>query len=52
MRDDAERLRDILIHHYFGIDLDAVWLVVEHDLPDLKLNVQAILRGLESSDES
>ena len=37
-------MRNILVHHYFGIDPDAVWAVVEHDLPDLKLNVQAILR--------
>ena len=24
------------IYHYFGIDRDAVWNVVEHDLPALK----------------
>jgi len=29
-------MRNILIHHYFGIDRDAVWKVVEHDLPVLK----------------
>ena len=29
-------MRDVLIHHYFGIDRDAVWRVVEHDLPLLK----------------
>jgi uncharacterized protein with HEPN domain len=41
---------NILIHHYFGIDLDAVWSVVERDLPELKLNVQAILSKLDPSD--
>ena len=41
---DIIGMRNILVHHYFGIDPDAVWAVVEHDLPDLKLNVQAILR--------
>jgi len=39
-------MRNILIHHYFGIDTDAVWSVVEHDLPELKLNIQAILQKL------
>jgi uncharacterized protein with HEPN domain len=29
-------VRGILIHHYFGIDRDAVWNVVEDDLLALK----------------
>jgi len=29
-------LRDVLIHQYFGVDLDTVWLVVENRLPKLK----------------
>ena len=28
-------LRDILIHQYFGVKLDRVWLLVETDLPML-----------------
>ena len=36
-------LRNILIHHYFGIDRDAVWNVVEHDLPALKKQVQSLV---------
>jgi len=43
---DIIGMRNILIHHYFGIDRTAVWAVVENDLPDLKLNVLAILREL------
>ena len=43
MRDDTERLRDILVHHYFGIDLDVVWSVVENDLPDLQRFVDLLL---------
>ena len=48
---DIIGMRNILVHHYFGIDPDAVWAVVEHDLPELKLNVQAILRELEDEAE-
>jgi len=37
-------MRNILVHHYFGIDVDVVWAVVERDLPDLKLRIETILR--------
>ncbi|HRT26541.1 MAG TPA: DUF86 domain-containing protein [Syntrophales bacterium] len=33
-------LRDILIHHYMGVDLEKVWNVVEQNLPQLKQAVQ------------
>jgi uncharacterized protein with HEPN domain len=35
--------RDRLIHAYFSVDLDAVWSMVEQDLPALRLQVQRIL---------
>jgi uncharacterized protein with HEPN domain len=40
---DIIGMRNILVHHYFGIDPEAVWSVVEVDLPALKMNVLAIL---------
>ncbi|WP_243670484.1 DUF86 domain-containing protein [Methanoculleus chikugoensis] len=33
---DIIGMRNVLIHHYFGIDRDAVWNVVERDLLELK----------------
>ncbi|MER3491319.1 MAG: hypothetical protein C4323_02700, partial [Mastigocladus sp. ERB_26_2] len=39
-------MRNILTHNYFEIDLDVVWFVVERDLPNLKLQIEAILRAL------
>jgi len=36
-------LRDVLIHQYFGVDLDVVWLVVENRLPSLKAQVISLL---------
>ncbi len=41
--EDIAGMRDKLIHHYFGVDLDAVWDTVAKDLPDLKENVKKIL---------
>lgn len=35
--------RDRLIHAYFSVDLDAVWSMVEQDLPTLRNHVQAII---------
>ena len=29
-------LRDIVIHHYFGIDTDVVWDVVKNSIPELQ----------------
>lgn len=42
----AIAMRNILVHHYFGIDKEAVWSAVQKDLPDLKVQVEAILREL------
>ncbi len=36
-------MRNILVHRYFGIDIDAVWSAVERDLPELKGQIEAIL---------
>lgn len=35
--------RDRLIHGYFKVDLEAVWTMVEKDLPALKTNSQRII---------
>ncbi len=37
--------RDKIIHHYFGIDLNTVWDIIEKDLPDLKSKINAILEA-------
>jgi uncharacterized protein with HEPN domain len=36
-------MRHILVHDYFGIDLDEVWGVVERDLPVLREQIRSIL---------
>jgi len=36
-------LRDKLIHHYFGVDLNAVWNIINKDIPDLKEKIRKIL---------
>jgi uncharacterized protein with HEPN domain len=46
---DIIAMRNILVHHYFGIDKEAVWSVVERDIPELKLNIKLILTGLDEA---
>ena len=36
-------LRDRLIHHYFDINYGIVWNIVKMELPDLLLQIRAIL---------
>lgn len=36
-------MRHILVHDYFGIDLDIVWRVIDRDLPELKSKIRSIL---------
>ncbi len=39
-------LRDILIHAYFGIDVDIVWDIVKNKVPELKNKVLKLLEEL------
>ena len=32
-------LRDLLIHHYMGVNLDEVWNIVVNDIPALKIAI-------------
>ncbi len=40
---DIARMRDKLIHGYFGVDIEKVWLTVKDDLPPLKAEVLSSL---------
>ncbi|TSC78147.1 MAG: hypothetical protein G01um101433_434 [Parcubacteria group bacterium Gr01-1014_33] len=39
-------MRDILIHEYFGVDVEMVWNTIEKDLPIFKMHVENILAKL------
>jgi uncharacterized protein with HEPN domain len=38
-------VRDRLIHHYFGVNLDIVWHIITTELPDVTSRIKEILRN-------
>ena len=38
-------IRDRLIHHYFGINYDIVWVVAKEELPEIILQIENLLRN-------
>ena len=36
-------LRDVLIHQYMGVDLEAIWEIAQKNLPELKIAVSSLL---------
>ena len=44
---DMAGMRDIIIHHYFGVDLNVVWKTIEEDIPRLKSLLEKILKNLK-----
>jgi uncharacterized protein with HEPN domain len=43
------RMRDRLIHGYFGVDYQLVWDMVQEKIPELRRNVQRIINSLQQA---
>lgn len=41
-----EKMRHILVHDYYQINNDVLWLVIKEDIPPLKEQIQAYLQEL------
>jgi uncharacterized protein with HEPN domain len=39
-------MRNVLVHEYFGVDVEEIWTTIQHDLPRLKPKLAAILAEL------
>ena len=38
-------LRDRLVHHYFGVDYEAVWGTITEDLPTMEEKIRAVIEA-------
>ncbi|NQU65100.1 MAG: DUF86 domain-containing protein [SAR324 cluster bacterium] len=45
---EMTRMRDRLIHHYFGVDYYIVWNTVEANVPKLKVQIESLIKGIKT----
>lgn len=43
----AAGLRDIVVHEYFGINIDIIWDVITNKIPELEKEVKKILKEMK-----
>lgn len=48
---DMARVRDRLIHHYFGVNLDIVWQIATVELARIVPQLEKIIKAQESSSQ-
>jgi len=39
-------IKDKLIHHYFGVNYEIIWIIIEEELLDLKVSIEEIRKQL------
>ncbi len=37
-------LRNIIAHHYFGINVDLVWQIIQNDLPNFREQISQLVK--------
>jgi len=45
---EVARTRDKIIHHYFELDINEIWDIIQHDLTPLKEQIKAMLEELDN----
>ena len=45
------KMRDKIIHFYFGVDYEIVWKVIKERLPEIKTKLIQVLKDLEEKED-
>jgi uncharacterized protein with HEPN domain len=48
--DEMAGMRDKLIHHYFGVDMEVLWLTATEDVPRLKALISRVIEDMEKGE--
>ena len=48
--EEISGFRNVLVHDYLGVDLEVIWGIMQHEVPELKTAIQKMLAA-SSSDE-
>jgi uncharacterized protein with HEPN domain len=43
---DISDMRNKLIHDYFGVDIDTVWITAKEDIPVIKKQIEVIIKNI------
>ena len=44
---NVKGLRDIIAHHYFEVDADQIWWIIENELQPLKMSICEMIESLK-----
>ena len=45
-------LRDKLIHHYFGVNFEIVWTIIQDELPDTQKKIEMLLKEISPENQT
>jgi len=45
-----EFIKDKLIHHYFGVDMEVLWLTATENVPRLKVLISRVIMDMEKGE--
>jgi uncharacterized protein with HEPN domain len=46
---EAVGFRNVLIHNYFGLDIESVWDTIKGNIPGLKKNIKKTLKSVQKA---